>query len=234
MLGSLIFLRVSLDEWFYGLLGKTYNNIHLRKNINWKASVKSSWGLHSQCKDRWLSVDELSYGWTEIRHWAEKPSTSVSCLLFSAQPLNNYLFHRPPIDFYCKKKKSILKVEYLKKYKVYKYAKSWQMLNGIDWLGSSGINCTTLVGRRITEKGYQYRAFLCTIITVSLLNSESISVFLRMCVCLGLCMSGCVCVCVCECVCGFGFVGVCVFGFVGVWVCVCVSLDNYDMGEVCT
>ena len=38
-----------------------------------------------------------------------------------------------------------------------------QMLNGIDWLGGFGhINCTSLVGRRIREKGCEDCTFLCT------------------------------------------------------------------------
>ena len=40
-----------------------------------------------------------------------------------------------------------------------------QMLNGIDWLGGFGhINCTSLVGRRIREKGCEDCTLLCTII----------------------------------------------------------------------
>ena len=69
---------------------------------------------------------------------------------------------RRPIDFHCKKNITS-KEEYLKKYKVYKYEKSLprcMVLDlcdrcGINWLASFvHINCTSLVGRRIMEKGY--------------------------------------------------------------------------------
>ena len=64
----------------------------------------------------------------------------------------------------------ILKVEYLKKFTIIKSLTRCmdlgQMLNGIDWFGSDHINCIILVGRGLTEKGYQDCPFPCTIINL--------------------------------------------------------------------